>query len=122
MVLYDIYCIDNLVVVVLLMHECFAIILETRVITILFSINFVGILYILIMFLLIFVQVDSLEKFNKLLDACKRIGVETNAKAVGALGIIPLFSWYHEVIASAVSVSCSLFFHTMFRIESKVFL
>ncbi|GAU22516.1 hypothetical protein TSUD_296350 [Trifolium subterraneum] len=40
--------------------------------------------------------VDSLEKFNKLLDACKRIGVETNPMVIGALGIIPLFSWYHE--------------------------
>ncbi|CAI8593433.1 unnamed protein product [Vicia faba] len=40
--------------------------------------------------------VDSVEKFNKLLDACKRIGVETNPMVVGALGIIPLFSWYHE--------------------------
>ncbi|CAL5184940.1 unnamed protein product [Lathyrus oleraceus] len=40
--------------------------------------------------------VDSVEKFNKLLEACKRIGVETNPMVVGALGIIPLFSWYHE--------------------------
>ncbi|KAJ1402687.1 Calcineurin-like phosphoesterase domain, ApaH type [Sesbania bispinosa] len=40
--------------------------------------------------------VDSLEKLNELLDACKRIGVETNPVAVGELGIIPLFSWYHE--------------------------
>ncbi|XP_057446513.1 uncharacterized protein LOC130738532 isoform X2 [Lotus japonicus] len=40
--------------------------------------------------------VDSLEKLNKLLDACKRIGVETNPMVVGELGIIPLFSWYHE--------------------------
>lgn len=31
-----------------------------------------------------------------MLDACKRIGVETNPTVVGALGIIPLFSWYHE--------------------------
>lgn len=59
---------------------------------------FVTILFILIKFLLIFLQVDSLEKLNKLLDACERIGVETNPMVLGELGIIPLFSWYHEVI------------------------
>ncbi|KAK7314824.1 hypothetical protein VNO77_33352 [Canavalia gladiata] len=40
--------------------------------------------------------VDSLEKLDKLLDACKRIGVETNPTVIDELGIIPLFSWYHE--------------------------
>ncbi|KAK4283287.1 hypothetical protein QN277_000253 [Acacia crassicarpa] len=40
--------------------------------------------------------VDSLEKLNKLLDACKSLGVETNPMVVDNLGIIPLFSWYHE--------------------------
>lgn len=39
---------------------------------------------------------DSLEKLNKLLDACKRIGVETNPMVIDEIGIIPLFSWYHE--------------------------
>ncbi|XP_074329145.1 uncharacterized protein LOC141666831 isoform X2 [Apium graveolens] len=39
---------------------------------------------------------DSLEKLNYLLDACKRLGVETSPMAVDGLGIIPLFSWYHE--------------------------
>ncbi|KAJ4713720.1 Ser/Thr protein phosphatase family protein, expressed [Melia azedarach] len=39
---------------------------------------------------------DSLEKLNKLLDACRGLGVETNPVAVDGLGIIPLFSWYHE--------------------------
>lgn len=39
---------------------------------------------------------DSLEKLNNLLDACKRLGVETSPMAIDALGIIPLFSWYHE--------------------------
>jgi len=77
---------------------------ETRLTALLVPINFVTILFILIKLLRIFLQVDSLEKFNKLLDACKRIGVETNPTVVGALGIIPLFSWYHEVITSVVSV------------------
>ncbi|WVZ15756.1 hypothetical protein V8G54_013322 [Vigna mungo] len=40
--------------------------------------------------------VDSLEKLSKLLDACKRIGVETNPKVIDEVGIVPLFSWYHE--------------------------
>nr|ACU18216.1 unknown [Glycine max] len=40
--------------------------------------------------------VDSLEKLNKLLDACERIGVETNPTVIDEIGIIPLFSWYHE--------------------------
>ncbi|XP_028756542.1 uncharacterized protein LOC114715817 [Neltuma alba] len=40
--------------------------------------------------------VDSLEKLNKLLDACKSLGVETNPMVIDDLGIVPLFSWYHE--------------------------
>lgn len=39
---------------------------------------------------------DSLEKLNELLGACRRIGVETNPMVIDGLGIIPLFSWYHE--------------------------
>ncbi|XP_059453472.1 uncharacterized protein LOC132184010 isoform X3 [Corylus avellana] len=39
---------------------------------------------------------DSLEKLNKLLDACRGLGVETNPMVIDGLGIIPLFSWYHE--------------------------
>ncbi|KAG8662965.1 hypothetical protein MANES_01G159900v8 [Manihot esculenta] len=39
---------------------------------------------------------DSLEKLNKLLDACRQLGVETKPMAIEGLGIIPLFSWYHE--------------------------
>ncbi|KAK8599633.1 hypothetical protein V6N13_077546 [Hibiscus sabdariffa] len=41
-------------------------------------------------------DLDSLEKLNKLLDACKQLGVETNPVVIDGLGIIPLFSWYHE--------------------------
>ncbi|XP_019195770.1 PREDICTED: uncharacterized protein LOC109189612 [Ipomoea nil] len=41
-------------------------------------------------------NVNSLEKLDELLDACQRIGVETNPTVVDGLGIIPLFSWYHE--------------------------
>lgn len=40
--------------------------------------------------------VSSLQKLNKLLDACRVLGVETNPMVVDGLGIIPLFSWYHE--------------------------
>ncbi|CAK7338645.1 unnamed protein product [Dovyalis caffra] len=39
---------------------------------------------------------DSLEKLNKLLDACRGLGVQTRPMALGGLGIVPLFSWYHE--------------------------
>ncbi|CAN1342407.1 Probable WRKY transcription factor 21 [Linum perenne] len=41
---------------------------------------------------------DSLEKLNKLLGACRGLGVETQPLVINGLGIIPLFSWYHEVI------------------------
>ncbi|RYQ87086.1 hypothetical protein Ahy_B09g094568 isoform C [Arachis hypogaea] len=40
--------------------------------------------------------VDSVEKLDKLLAACKALGVETQPMVIGELGIIPLFSWYHE--------------------------
>lgn len=43
-------------------------------------------------------QLDSIEKLDALLDACRKLGVETSPRIVGGLGIIPLFSWYHEVI------------------------
>lgn len=39
---------------------------------------------------------DSLEKLDKLLDACQKIGVETKPVMIDFLGIIPLLSWYHE--------------------------
>ncbi|KAI3982790.1 hypothetical protein MKX01_010273 [Papaver californicum] len=41
-------------------------------------------------------HLDSLEKLNRLLDGCKGLGVETSPMIVDGLGIIPLFSWYHE--------------------------
>ncbi|KAK1257097.1 hypothetical protein QJS04_geneDACA019240 [Acorus gramineus] len=40
--------------------------------------------------------VDSLEKLDALLDGCRVIGVETRPQMVEDLGIIPLFSWYHQ--------------------------
>lgn len=49
--------------------------------------------------LCLFFQPDSLEKLNKLLDACRGLGVEINPVVIDGLGIIPLFSWYHEVIS-----------------------
>ncbi|XP_011046109.1 PREDICTED: uncharacterized protein LOC105140812 isoform X3 [Populus euphratica] len=39
---------------------------------------------------------DSLEKLNKLLDACRGLGVQTRPMVLDGLGIVPLFSWYHE--------------------------
>lgn len=41
-------------------------------------------------------SLNSLDKLNKLLDACKRLGVQTSPMIIDGLGIIPLFSWYHE--------------------------
>lgn len=38
----------------------------------------------------------SLDKLDKLLDACLKLGVETKPGIVDGLGIIPLYSWYHE--------------------------
>ena len=78
--------------------------------------------FILKKVLLIFLQVDSLEKLNKLLDACERIGVETNPTVIDEIGIIPLFSWYHEVITSKVTIFSSSVFHTMYWSGSKVLL
>ncbi|KAL8481098.1 hypothetical protein ACS0TY_027583 [Phlomoides rotata] len=39
---------------------------------------------------------DSLDKLDKLLDICDKLGVETKPSIVDGLGIIPLYSWYHE--------------------------
>lgn len=42
-------------------------------------------------------QLDSLEKLDKLLEECQKLGVHTDPLALDDLGVIPLFSWYHEV-------------------------
>ncbi|KAL1551288.1 acyl-carrier-protein phosphodiesterase PptH-like [Salvia divinorum] len=39
---------------------------------------------------------SSLDKLDKLLDACEKLGVETKPSIVDGVGIIPLYSWYHE--------------------------
>ncbi|GFP99094.1 hypothetical protein PHJA_002053300 [Phtheirospermum japonicum] len=39
---------------------------------------------------------DSLDKLDKLLEACRRLGVETKPSIVDGVGLIPLYSWYHE--------------------------
>ncbi|KAF6175313.1 hypothetical protein GIB67_021818 [Kingdonia uniflora] len=39
---------------------------------------------------------DSIEKLNVLLTACSGIGVKTSPTIIDGLGIVPLFSWYHE--------------------------
>lgn len=62
-----------------------------------------NIILFLIMIYPNFLQVDSLEKLNKLLDACKSLGIETKPMVIDNLGIIPLFSWYHEVISLIMS-------------------
>ncbi|KAJ8423701.1 hypothetical protein Cgig2_017694 [Carnegiea gigantea] len=43
------------------------------------------------------VRLDSLDKLNALLAACGELGVESAPMMIRDLGIIPLFSWYHEV-------------------------
>ncbi|CAI9111656.1 OLC1v1011939C1 [Oldenlandia corymbosa var. corymbosa] len=48
---------------------------------------------------------DSLEKLDKLFDTCQRIGVETKPVVVDDLGIIPLFSWYHESFDKEMDIS-----------------
>lgn len=35
-----------------------------------------------------------------MLNACRKLGVETKPSVVDGLGIIPLYSWYHEVKCS----------------------
>ncbi|KAM5570206.1 acyl-carrier-protein phosphodiesterase PptH [Rosa sericea] len=42
------------------------------------------------------IYLDSHQKLNKVLDACRGLGVETNPIVLDGLGIIPLLSWYHE--------------------------
>ncbi|XP_042047385.1 acyl-carrier-protein phosphodiesterase PptH-like [Salvia splendens] len=39
---------------------------------------------------------SSLDKLDKLLEACEKLGVETKPSIVDGVGIIPLYSWYHE--------------------------
>lgn len=57
-----------------------------------------------------FFQLDSLQKLNSLLDACRTLGVETSPMILDDLGIIPLLSWYHEVIDLLLS-TIQLFNH-----------
>jgi hypothetical protein len=41
-------------------------------------------------------QMDSLGKLDKILELCYRLGVETKPKMINGVGIIPLYSWYHQ--------------------------
>lgn len=41
-------------------------------------------------------NIDSMEKLHRLLKICCRLGVETEPRVVKGVGIIPLFSWYHQ--------------------------
>lgn len=56
----------------------------------------------------IVVQLGSLDKLDKLLDACQRLGVETTPAIVDGLGVIPLYSWYHEVNCVLQSLQCCI--------------
>ncbi|XP_078427374.1 uncharacterized protein LOC144699909 [Wolffia australiana] len=47
----------------------------------------------------------SLEKLNALLDVCRELGVETSPAVVGDVGIIPLYSWYHQSFDKEKDVS-----------------
>ncbi|MQL72226.1 hypothetical protein Taro_004557 [Colocasia esculenta] len=42
------------------------------------------------------IYLDSLGKLKALLDVCRDLGVETSPGIVDGLGIVPLYSWYHE--------------------------
>ncbi|KAH0976154.1 hypothetical protein GBA52_018053 [Prunus armeniaca] len=42
------------------------------------------------------IYLDSHQKLKKLLDTCRGLGVQTSPMVLDGLGIIPLFSWYHE--------------------------
>lgn len=48
---------------------------------------------------------DSLDKLNALLHACGNIGVESSPMVLGDVGIIPLFSWYHESFDTAQDIT-----------------
>ena len=37
---------------------------------------------------------DSMEKLRRVLEACRRVGVETNTVRLDGLWLVPLFSWY----------------------------
>eukprot|EP01018_Ginkgo_biloba_P022372 Gb_06747 [translate_table: standard] len=39
---------------------------------------------------------DSVDKLNALLEACSRLGITTEPKIINGVGIVPLFSWYHQ--------------------------
>jgi hypothetical protein len=39
-------------------------------------------------------QKTSVEKFFSVLDLCAALGIHTSAAKVGALWVVPLFSWY----------------------------
>lgn len=40
--------------------------------------------------------VDSVEKLGALMEACSDLEVATEPKIIDGVGIIPLFSWYHQ--------------------------
>lgn len=41
-------------------------------------------------------KMHSLEKLWRIFEICRSLGVETGPKVVKGVGIIPLFSWYHQ--------------------------
>ncbi|KAH7290714.1 hypothetical protein KP509_30G060500 [Ceratopteris richardii] len=41
-------------------------------------------------------HMHSLEKLRRILNICRNLGVETEPKLIKRVGIIPLFSWYHQ--------------------------
>eukprot|EP00249_Psilotum_nudum_P005849 c19277_g2_i4 orf=64-945(-) len=41
-------------------------------------------------------HIDSLKKLESLLSTCDLLGVETKPRIVNGIGIIPIFSWYHQ--------------------------
>ncbi|MCO5547058.1 hypothetical protein L7F22_000499 [Adiantum nelumboides] len=41
-------------------------------------------------------EMHSLEKLLKILKVCHSLGIETGPRVVKGVGIVPLFSWYHQ--------------------------
>ncbi|GLJ40749.1 hypothetical protein SUGI_0842560 [Cryptomeria japonica] len=48
---------------------------------------------------------DSVQKLSALLETCNALGVATEPKMINGVGIIPLFSWYHESFDKEIDIT-----------------
>lgn len=71
--------------------------------------------------LFLYFQLDSLEKLSALIDACRELGVQTGPMFIDGLGIIPLFSWYHEVMYCCIYGLNLLFLEVKLSVQSGVY-